>query len=388
MKIKNLVLSITAIFMIVLACNTGVNAQKKFVNKAQSWASENTKLDTALGAIRAAESHEKTQDWYKTYYVKGLVYQAIAKSENPQFKSLSEYPLFDAFDNIKKAYEMEGSKIIHSAADLILLNMANDIINKGVEAYQADDMVNAFKYFEKSLEVKQMPVFNGEIDTAIVFNCALVAHRNQDYDNAIKYYNQSIELNYGEGDTYSYLATCYKEKNEIENYVNTLKKGFEKYPSNKSLLGGIINYYILDSENTEEALKYLAVARESDPTNPQFYSAEAHLYDKLGNKEMAIEKYKKAIEIKEDFFEAYYNLGVLYFNDGITLTDEANKITDNAKFAVAKEKADNKFKESVPYLEKAHELEPSDASIMSTLKTLYYRLQMTDKYNEVSKKME
>ena len=153
-------------------------------------------------------------------------------------------------------------------------------------------------------------------------------------------------------------------------------------------MGGIINYYLLDAEDAEEAFKYLKVARENDPSNPQFYSAEAHLYDKMGDTETAKEKYKKAIEMDPDFFEAYYNIGVLYFNEGVELTDQANQITDNAKYQKAKEKADNKFKEALPYLEKSHELKPSDQGIMSTLKTLYYRLQMNEKYEELNKKME
>ena len=249
------------------------------------------------------------------------------------------------------------------------------------------------KYFEASLELKKEEIFDGAIDTAIIFNTALCAHKIDDYDKAIKYYQESIKYGYGEGDTYAYLADAYKLNGDKETYVKTLKEGFEKYPGSQGLLAGIINYYLLEVEDSEEAFKYLALARENDPTNPQFYSAEGHLYDKTGDKEKAIERYKKAIEIDANFFEAYYNLGVIYFNEGVALIDEANTITDNAKYAAAKEKADQKFLESLPYIEKAHELQPEDNGIMSTLKTLYYRLkndnpELEKKYEEISKKME
>jgi len=69
-------------------------------------------------------------------------------------------------------------------------------------------------------------------------------------------------------------------------------------------LGRIINYYLLEAENAEEAFKYLRLARENDPNNPQFYSAEEHLNDKVGDLEKAKEKYKKAIEMDTSFFEA------------------------------------------------------------------------------------
>lgn len=385
-RIKNFypILFVAAIAIFATSCG----GNKSLVSNAQRWAEEGENLDTAIKALNVAEKAEDTKDWAKTYYVKGLTYEAIANSNNPEFKEISEYPLFDAFDNYKKAYNLEGSNMYQGLIDAKMLTMSNQFVNKGVEAYQNEDLESAYKYFEKTLEVKEMPVFDNEIDTAIMFNTGITAQRIGKYDEAIKYYKQAAEYGYGEGDTYALMAESYKSKGDTAKYVSTLKEGFEKYPGNQSLLGSIINYYLLEAEDAEEAFKYLKLAREGDPNNPQFYTAEAHLYDKIGEKEKAKEKYKKAIEIDPEFFEAYYNLGVLYFNEGVALTDEANKLTDNEQYLKAKEKADNKFKEALPYIEKSHELEPGDKGIISTLRTLYYRLKMTDKYEEISKKME
>jgi len=388
MKMKKLVATTIFCALALLIMIGNVQAQKKYVNKASMWAESGEKLDTALNSIIFCETQEKTKDWYKTYYVKGLVYQAIAKTENEEFKKLCDQPLIDASDNFEKAYNMDGSKSIHSAIDLIFINMSADFVNKAIELYNAEDFKGAFKYFEASLKLKKNPVFNGEIDTAIIFNCGMTAQRINKYDDAIKYYNQAIGYDYGQGDTYVLLANNYKSKGDNDTYLSTLKKGFEKYPSNNNLLGAIINYYLLEAENVDEAFKYLALAREKDPNNPQFYSAEAHLYDKIGDKENAKANYLKAIELDESFLEAYYNLGVLYFNEGVALTEKANEITNNTEYEKAKKLADDKFTESLPYLEKAYELNPKETSILNTLKTLYYRLQMNDKYEEISKKME
>ena len=45
------------------------------------------------------------------------------------------------------------------------------------------------------------------------------------------------------------------------------------------------------------------------------------------------------------------------------------------------------FKQSLPFFEKAHELAPEDRSYLQTLKALYYRFGMNDKYEEVSAKL-
>lgn len=393
MSMKKLIkTSIIATFALLFMFGT-VQAQKKAVRNAERMANEGTNLDQALEEIKSAENDEKTKDWYRTYYIKGLVYQAISKTENEEYKSLSNYPLIDAYNCFNKAYNMDKSKPLHGTIDMIFINLSNELVNKAIEAYQNENIKDANKYFEVTLDLKKHEIFGGEIDTAIIFNTAFTSQRIEDYDKAIEYYNKAISYGYNGGDTYAYLAETYKLKGDQENYVKTLKTGFEKYPESQGLLGSIINYYLLEAEDSDEAFKYLALARENDPTNPQFYSAEAHLYDKMGDKETAKEKYAKAIELDPNFFEGYYNLGVLYFNEGVSLTDEANKITDNEKYAVAKEKADAKFLESLPYIEKAHELQPEDQAIMSTLKTLYYRLkannpELESKYEEISKKME
>ncbi|MGE0088729.1 MAG: tetratricopeptide repeat protein [Bacteroidales bacterium] len=379
-----------SIFIVIVAILFSGNsfAQKKLVNKAFTWAKQGTNLDTALKALDAAANDPTTKDWAKTYYAYALVYQAIGNTQVPEFKSLEQYPFIKAFDNFKKTYYMKGGSAFKTDIDFALTSMPNILANAGVEAYSAENFSDAFKYFEKSYEVTQMPVFGGSIDTILIFNTALMAFRSNDYDNAIKYYTKAAELGYGEGDTYAILAESYKGKSDNEGYVRTLKEGFDKYPSNENLIGGIINYYILEVENTDEAFKYIDMALQKDPSNAYFHSAKGHLYDKTGQVDAAKASYNKAIELKPDLFEAYYNIGVIYYNEGVNLTEEANTIKDNKLYEEAKLVADKKFEESLPYIEKAYELHPEDRSIGGTLSNLYYRLKMIDKYDEIMKKLE
>ena len=45
------------------------------------------------------------------------------------------------------------------------------------------------------------------------------------------------------------------------------------------------------------------------------------------------------------------------------------------------------FRKSLPYFEKAHEMAPEERSYMQTLKGLYYRFGMDDKYNKISEEL-
>ena len=73
MKMKKLVVATIFSALALLIMIGNVQAQKKFVNKAAMWAESGEKLDTALKAVIFLETQENTKNWYKTYYVKGLI---------------------------------------------------------------------------------------------------------------------------------------------------------------------------------------------------------------------------------------------------------------------------------------------------------------------------
>jgi tetratricopeptide (TPR) repeat protein len=110
----------------------------------------------------------------------------------------------------------------------------------------------------------------------------------------------------------------------------------------------------------------------------------------LGKLDEAVAAYKKSIELKPDNFDAVYNLGALYFNDGAELANKANKIPANkvAEYDAAKKKFEAKFKDALPYLEKAHQINPTDIATMESLRQLYARLGDLAKAGEMKKKME
>ena len=259
MKMKKLVLTTISLVFALLMLVSNVEAQKKYVNKALMWAESGEKLDTALGAIKFAESQEELKEWGKTYYAMGAVYNAISTTENPEFMNLVEHPAVKAFESYEKAYNMKGASSYKNTIDMQLLTLVNVFINNAIDAYNAENYKEALMYFEKTLEVKKMEVFAGEIDTAVIFNAALTATRIKEYDKAIEYYKEAIKYKYAEGDAIAYLAQTYKDKGDAELYIATLKEGFEQYPSNQSLLGSIINYYLLETENSDEAFKYLVM---------------------------------------------------------------------------------------------------------------------------------
>jgi hypothetical protein len=61
---------------------------------------------------------------------------------------------------------------------------------------------------------------------------------------------------------------------------------------------------------------------------------------------------------------------------------------DVNKYNAAIQEAMTVFAKALPYMEKANELKANDVYAMSGLKELYYRLKMTDKYNDIKAKLD
>lgn len=379
-----------AIVLFVLTVGiTGAFAQKGKVASASNYLT-NGQIDKALEAILIAEKNEKTADFPKTFFVKGQIMQQIGESKDENIKKLAENPLQQAFDCYQKALELDEKGNMGKSVDLQYTMLNNDFINLGVEKFQEKDFAGAVEAFEYSLELGKAEFFGGVVDTTIVYNAGLAAYNGEIYDKAIKYFGQAKDMGYGGTTIYQLMERIYLNEGDSLAAEKIMVEGIEAFPEEDAMMIDMINY-LLTSNQDEKAFEYLKEAKERDPDNKSFWYVEGILLDKKGQYEEAMVSYEKAVELDPEYYNAYYNMGVIQFNKGVQEYDEANKIMDNAEFAVAKEKADNTFGDAIPLFEKALDCAVSDREkldAMSNLKTLYRRLQMMDKYEDMSKQIE
>jgi len=385
------------LLLAVLACFAGSSfAQKGKVATAQAL-KDGGKLDEALDAIKEAidpenPKAEKSVPWPKTWAVRGEIYHSIYKSKNEKFKKLSDNPLGTALESFQKAISLDDKGGINNSVKINLTLLINDFTDQAINAFNDNNYDLALTSFENILAIEKMPLMQenpATVDTAIIFNAGLAAYNAEKYDKAISYYKEAAKYEYSGSRTYELIAASYTSQQDTANALLTLQEGFEKYPESSSILVQMINIY-MTANKTDDAMKYLELAIEQDPNNASFYFAKGALNDKLGNTANAVAAYEKALEIKDDYFDAYYNLGAIYYNLGVKQLDIANAVPTNqaAKYEEEKSKADDEFKKAIPYMEKASEVNPEDTYSLESLKQLYYRLKMMDKFDEINKKLE
>ena len=371
-----------------------VYAQKGKVTAADSYLTTND-LDAAKKAIDAALANEKSKNWPKTYIVAAKVYAELAKNGK------DDQGVIKAYDFYKKAIELDakgnekGKGKGKYKKDILfaLTFFVSDMTNAAIEAFNKEDYKTAYKAFEAVLKLnddiaklEDIPESEMTVDTAIVYNCALAAYNAKEWEDAEKYFKKTIDLGYGGGDAVLLLNQVYTNMNDSAKMGENLQKGVELYPDDERILTSLIQFY-LSSKKNDDALNYLNKAIEKDPENASYYYARGVLYESI-DKDKAIENYKKAIEIDPKFFNALFNIGVIYYNKGVEEQNKANEMTNMNDYEQEKKVAEKYWEQALPYLEKASELEPTNLDVLESLKGLYYRFDRMDKYNEMKAKIE
>ncbi len=383
---------------LIVVANAGCSAQGREIRRADSNLNRGN-VEAALEHITEAMELEEAQNDPEAWLVKSRVYMEIALSEDPEVRALAENPVDVADEALTKAEELdeEGSHVLDIQQALLL--MSELTFNEGVKAYEEEDWEPASDNFLRSYELTES--FDSP-DTTTLYNAALSAELGSDYDRAMDLYLQLKDMEYEEPYLYSSLGTIAMFQGDTLKATQYVQEGREKYPEDLDLIFAEANIHIFTGD-VEQARDILDLAIEKDPDNPNLYFAFGANYDKMAQDTMyteeerefaykeAVEAYEKAIELQPDYFDAIYNLGVLHFNKGITIFEEADaKLRETHDFAQYEEDAEE-FKavwlEAQPYLEKAMEMidedDPDYETVVISLVELYARTEQEDKLKEM-----
>lgn len=272
-------------------------------------------------------------------------------------------------------------------------------------------------------------------DQEKLYYAASYAINAKDYDLALQFYNELKTLNYsGESTTfYAFNKETKKEdsfnsKSERDIYIKTgtyEKPRDEKNPSKRGEIYKNIALILLQNGKTDEAKTAIKEARTANPDDASLILTEADLYYKLNDlvtyKKLineALEKnpndvdllfnlgvisrkanlnddaekyFKKVIEINPNYTNSYLNLAELKLSYDDKFVNEMNKLTtsekDTKRYNIIKTEREKMFKDTLPFLEKAYELDSKNEAVSSTLLGVYKALEMSDKVKELKAKM-
>lgn len=371
------------------------------------------KLDKAKASIDKAILNPKAVNEAKTWFYRGNIYIDIYRSDDSVYRKLDPDALSKAYEAYKKATELDVKK--QYQLDIIqrmpivaegFFNSGASQYNQGMAAMSVTDTTQGITYFAQAVNSFENAYTiyeeSGRIDTATIYYISVAAELGQDYGKAKEALIKLIEMDFAEPTIYSSMGNIYyKQDKDVTKAQYYFTLGRQKFPDNLNILLNETNLYLAEGQ-TEKALDNLKLAAKIDETNPTVFFAIGAKYnevadDTLRTAEMreesfknAAEAYKKSVELKPDYFDPNYNMGALYVNKAAALIDVANKLplSEQKAYDKLKDEADNYLSMSLPYLEKAHELQPTDRSTLISLKEIYTRLNMMEKLKEINLKLE
>ena len=215
---------------------------------------------------------------------------------------------------------------------------------------------------------------------------ALFAIQGEDHDNAIRILEDIKDGSYQSLTCYQLLYQEYFALKDTAEYVAVLQAASDKFPQEPWFLQNLINHYIFSGQQ-QAAMDYLKEAIEREPNVAQYHLIMGNLQETTKQYEAAEASFNRALELNPQLADAVAGKGRIIYNQAVQINEDATAISDAKAYKKALEEMNEMFKKSLPFFEKAHEMDPENRDYMTTLKSLYYRFKMTSEYDAMTEKL-
>ena len=423
--------NIVCIALIALCFN--VHAQKKELRKIDKlvlesfWEEAKDELKTSKSLILSSEDKYKAQFYF---------YDAKVSNELKDFKnainSLNNLNKLNPNSNLPTKLELEYSNLG--------IVISNSVVNSAVTDNQNSNFLDAA---EKLIMAYEMDM-DKNID--YLYFAAGSAVNGKDYDLSLEYYVKLKNMGYtGIVDEYfvtnnetgveekvsqteydllksskdysnprigqtesrfpeivKNIALIYVQQGKNDLAEAAIKEAREIQPDDVSLLLNEADLYIRisnNSDNDEDRLLYrnkfktlMEKAIELDPDNGILYYNLGVIYAEQGELALAKEKYSQAIKLIPDYVDAYLNLVSVILEDEVSIVDEMNSLgtskKDNLRYDELKVKREDLYRECVPLLEELLNVSPTNIDALNTLKNIYGVLGNNEAFMKIKAKIE
>ena len=192
-------------------------------------------------------------------------------------------------DELRKEGEKYLAKVECYDGDGVSKSREHVVLLPGKYLHDLDALKHAKEYnealtkFQLIQEISNLDIFEGFIDSIIVYNSALAARNAGNHELAVQYFEQAAEITYGGSDTYYLLKNEFISLKDSAKALDALERGYALYPDSTLIIFELVNYH-LTSGNSEEGMKYLQKAEElasdaqkrmeSQPTMPEWSEDE------------------------------------------------------------------------------------------------------------------
>lgn len=382
-----------------------IKAAEKAIKK-QDYGAAMSALSTAKGMI------SNMDDKYKARYYNA---QFMVNAAKKNYLMAAE-----AYKNLLAVEKTMKTDRYSSDAQPMMNNLIQEVNTRAMKLFQED------KNYKAAAKDFYLVYQLSPSDTSMVNNAALSAYNAKDLETALKYYLELKDLGYTgiqtiyyatevatgqeknlgdkdrrdlmvktkqfekprdevsaskRGEIVKNIALIYSELGKNEEAVAVIKEVRKNNPDDLSLLLTEANFYF-QLNQMDKFGDLMKRAVELDPKNPAlFYNLGIINSDKEGKKEEALGYFKKAIELKPDYADAYIYIYRLIISEEEKINKEMEGLTDFDKYDELQAKKKDIYKRGLPYLEKADSFKRTVETV-KVLRSIYEILGNTEKAKE------
>ena len=409
----------TLIMAALVLISAGCFAQKANVKKAKNLAlQENPDFSGARAAINEALTNEETKDLADTWYTAGLIgYQELSKENEKTYlgqardEKRAGEAVVESFDYWMKAADLAGQKVLDKKGNEVLADKKTyallqkkvleyyknqELVKYGIYLNDQRDFATAYGVFQRHLSIPELSLMQNEklqkempkdsIYDQYKYYTAIFAIQAEMHPEAIAVLEEMKDGNYEAITVNQFLYQEYVNVQDTANYVRVLQDAVVRFPQEPWFLQNLINHYIFSGQE-QEAINYLDQAIAREPNVAQYHLIKGNLNENQKNYDAALADFDRALAIDPTVADAEAGKGRVYYNQAVKMNEDAALIADAKEYKKALEEMNAMFRQSMPFFEKAHELAPDNRDYMITLRGLYYRFDMTDKYNAINEEL-
>ena len=409
----------TLIMAALVLISAGCFAQKANVKKAKNLALQETPdFSGARAAINEALTNEETKDLADTWYTAGLIgYQELSKENEKTYlgqardEKRAGEAVVESFDYWMKAADLAGKKVLDKKGNEVLADKKTyallqkkvleyyknqELVKYGIYLNDQRDFATAYGVFQRHLSIPELSLMQNEklqkempkdsIYDQYKYYTAIFAIQAEMHPEAIAVLEEMKDGNYEAITVNQFLYQEYVNVQDTANYVRVLQNAVVRFPQEPWFLQNLINHYIFSGQE-QEAINYLDQAIAREPNVAQYHLIKGNLNENQKNYDAALADFDRALAIDPTMADAEAGKGRVYYNQAVKMNEDAALIADAKEYKKALEEMNAMFRQSMPFFEKAHELAPDNRDYMITLRGLYYRFDMTDKYNAINEEL-
>ncbi len=377
------------ILLAVLLTANVMMAQKKDRTDAYMY-NKNGQYEKAMVSIEKCVNHEqfagmKPNDQAQAWLYRAAIYQNIIQSGDEALIAKAPNALEVVYESLMNC--MKNPDFLEDNKQEIYQRVGSVMTtyySKGADDYNTGKFAEAAPMFKKAYDIAKSL---GSPDANDMLNLAATsALRAGDYNTALEYFTEVKNNGTETSDIYRHLAACYNGLGNAEQAMDMINAGLEKNPGDANLILEKVNAYLKEGKGAE-AVEDLNRLRELDPENAQLLFVLGTIYGDENNKdvydvEKARKYYEDALAINPDYYDAIYNIGVLYTSMANQYIEQANEITGFSKAEQEQynsliEQGNELLRTGLPFLQRAYEAQPSD-DVRNVLRSIYVKLNMME----------